>query len=651
MSDERSLQVARGLTVGYLKASTLILAAAGLLGVLLRVSQAVPDARVGDNFWYAMMTAHGLGAFVGWAGFAVMGLSYWVLAGVGFPVRGFGLGMARVTWWLMVLGVAGVIVTTLFMGFGASWVFLYPLPFYGSGNWGDWATGLFSLSVLFAGLAIVTWCLAILHTVTNRDALDSVSGSIGKRLGLSFGWGFLMPRTFATKERKVPYAVIPLAVIGLDMIIATLPLAGLLLWQILQSLHWVGETNVLLAKNILWWFGHPVVYLLLFPAVAVYYWLIPRYAGRNLVAGHVIAIAWTIAVIANVFVWAHHLYLDYPSGTPQAQINTAMQPITFALVLPSALSLYSLAFTIYRSKFRWTPASTALFFGLVGWLLAGLSGVVNATIALDVAIHNTLWIVGHFHHMAMLNIGLLIFGATYALLPELSGKALYSERLAWIHVWTTFVAGMAVFGIWLVQGLDGAPRRWAVLPSQYDALTRISLPLVFLLAAAQALFFWNVVQTLRGKSGPATFDERGIPVAARSSTEWSVHVAEVALVLIALALACIFAVGGYVVGREHGKGGGTPTTPATSTGTAAVVGDPAAGADVFASAGCGGCHLLSAAGSAGTVGPSLDAAKPSAALVIQRVVKGMGAMPPFGDQLSAQQIADVAAYVHESTSK
>ena len=76
------------------------------------------------------------------------------------------------------------------MGFGASWVFLYPMPFYGAGNWGDWATGLFSFSVLLAGLAIVTWCLAILHTVTNRDALDSVSGSIWQaprallRLGL-----------------------------------------------------------------------------------------------------------------------------------------------------------------------------------------------------------------------------------------------------------------------------------------------------------------------------------------------------------------------------------------------------------------------------------------------------------------------------------
>ena len=559
--------------------------------------------------------------------------------------------MARVAWGLMVIGVGGVSVTTVFMGFGASWVFLYPLPFYGSGNWGDWATGLFSLSVLLAGLAIVTWCLGILHTVTNRDALGSASSSIGKRLGLSFGWGFLMPRTFAVKGRSVPYPVIPLAVIGIDMIIATLPLAGLLIWQILQAMHVVGPANVLLAKNILWWFGHPVVYLLLFPAVAVYYWLIPRYAGRHLVAGHVIAIAWTIAVIANVLVWAHHLYLDYPSGTPQAQINTAMQPITFALVLPSALSLYSLAFTIYRSRFRWTPASTALFFGLVGWLLAGLSGIVNATIALDVAVHNTLWIVGHFHHMAMLNIGLLIFGATYALLPELCGKALYSEKLAWIHVWVTFVVGMIVFGLWLVQGLDGAPRRWSVLPSNYDTVTRISLPFVFLLAAAQALFFWNVMQTLRGKGGPATFDERGIPEPSKVSKDWAVHTAEGVVMLVAVLLGMAFAAGGYLVGREHGRGGNSSTKAQTSTGgVTAVAGDAKAGAVVFENAGCGGCHTLSAAGTTGTVGPALDGKNLSEAIVRSRVTTGKGPMPPFKD-LSEQQVADVAAYVHASSQK
>lgn len=643
-------EIARSLTLRYIVASTVILAASGVLGVVLRWSQAVPDARVGDNFWYAMMTAHGLGTFVGWAAFCVMGLSWWIFFCVGFPTRGFGLAMGRLSWWFMVLGVAGVVVTTLIMQFGASWVFLYPLPFESAGEWGDWATGLFSLSVLLAGLSIITWCIGVLHTATSRTSLHAVKTGILNRLGLSMGWGYLFPKTFPTNPRPVPYPVIPLAVIGIDMIIATLPLAGLLVWQIFQSLGWVGDADSLLAKNILWWFGHPVVYLLLFPAVAAYYFLVPRYAGRELVAGNVIAIAWTVAVIANVTVWAHHIYLDYPDGTAQSQINTVMQPITFSLVLPSALSLYSLAFTIYRSRFVWTPASTALFLGIVGWLLAGLSGIVNATIAFDVIIHNTLWIVGHFHHMAMLNIGLLIFGAVYALLPELSGKALYSERLAWVHVWTTFVAGMAFFGLWLVQGLDGAPRRWSVLPSQYDGITRWSLVFVFVLAAAQALFFWNVIQTLRGKAGAATFDERGLPVPAPERS-WSMPMAEAGLVLAALGLAFAFGVGGYLIGRETGDGGGAPAvtdtggTGGTTGGEAA--GDPAAGAEVFASsvAGCGNCHTFTPAGAEGQVGPSLDTTQLTEAQIAALVAEGKGGMPPFGDKLSSEEIADLAAYV------
>ena len=650
MIDERSREAARSLALSYVLGATAILAASGLFGVVLRWSQAVPDARVGDNFWYALMTAHGLGTFVGWAGFAVMGLAFWVLASLGFAVRGFGLAMARLAWWLMVLGVLGVVVTTIFMGFAASWVFLYPLPFYGQGEWGDWATGIFSFSVLLAGLSIVTWCLAILHTVVG-PGLHAVSANVFRRLGVAMGWGYLWPRAFATNPTPVPYAVIPLTVIGIDMIIATLPLAGLLVWQIIQSAGWVGETDPLFAKNILWWFGHPVVYLLLFPAVAVYYWLIPRYAGRDLVAGNVIAIAWTVAVIANVLVWAHHIYLDYPENSVQAQLNTVMQPMTFSLVLPSALSLYSLAFTIYRSRFRWTPASTALFLGLVGWLLAGLSGVVNATIAFDAVVHNTLWIVGHFHHMALLNIGLLVIGATYALLPELTGKALYSERLAWWHVWATFAAGTTVFGIWLVQGLDGAPRRWSVLPGQHDTLTRISLPFVIVLALAQALFFWNVIETVRGSAGVAVFDERGIPLPAeRKRQRISAPAAEGLLVLAALGLAFGFAAAGFVVGRETagGGGGGTPPPAATTTATTEAAGNGDAGKGVFASAGCGGCHVFEAAGSTGNVGPSLDRTGITIDIVVDRVTRGRGAMPAFEGRLSEQQIRDVAAYVVEN---
>jgi mono/diheme cytochrome c family protein len=92
---------------------------------------------------------------------------------------------------------------------------------------------------------------------------------------------------------------------------------------------------------------------------------------------------------------------------------------------------------------------------------------------------------------------------------------------------------------------------------------------------------------------------------------------------------------------ETGGGGGETTAP--------PAGDPAAGKEVFASAGCTGCHTLADAGASGAVGPNLDEAKPPYELVIDRVTNGKGAMPPFAGQLSEQQIQDVAAYVVQAT--
>ena len=82
--------------------------------------------------------------------------------------------------------------------------------------------------------------------------------------------------------------------------------------------------------------------------------------------------------------------------------------------------------------------------------------------------------------------------------------------------------------------------------------------------------------------------------------------------------------------------------------TSAPKGDPQAGKAVFAEAGCGGCHVLSDAGTNGQIGPNLDETNPTAELAVERVTNGMGAMPAFKDQLSEKQIADVAAYVAEA---
>jgi mono/diheme cytochrome c family protein len=95
--------------------------------------------------------------------------------------------------------------------------------------------------------------------------------------------------------------------------------------------------------------------------------------------------------------------------------------------------------------------------------------------------------------------------------------------------------------------------------------------------------------------------------------------------------------------------GTVPTAASVAVPAQYKNGDPVAGKQVFETAGCKGCHTLKDAGATGTVGPNLDDAKPALSLVVNRVVNGAGAMPPFKGQLSDKQIADVAAYVVKAT--
>jgi mono/diheme cytochrome c family protein len=133
--------------------------------------------------------------------------------------------------------------------------------------------------------------------------------------------------------------------------------------------------------------------------------------------------------------------------------------------------------------------------------------------------------------------------------------------------------------------------------------------------------------------------------------------AVVLLILAALALVAAAGCGGgeeatptaeTVVGTVAGET--EAETEAETGGGGAAEGDPAKGKEVFASAGCGGCHTLEAAGSSGNVGPNLDEAKPDFDLVIERVTNGKGAMPSFKDQLSEDDMKNVAAFVVQSTS-
>jgi cytochrome c oxidase subunit 1 len=484
----------KALVLRYVLTSTAFFLVGGSLGGVLRESQA-DVITVSPALWYELMTAHGLATFVGWAAFCLMGLSYWVLQESGFLVRGWGYRWAVLSWWTMVVGVVGIVITVLAQHFAGSWVFLYPLPFSSTGQWTEATTALFSLSVLSVGLSIFTYCFGLLAILTGTELGARPGSGAGHRVLCALGFGYLSKSRFPL-ERPLPFAAIPLAVIAIDMIIATLPLAILLVLMVVQAIDPSVTVDPLLAKTMLWWFGHPVVYLLLFPAVAVYYHLIPKLAGRDLVAGHIIAVAWTIAVISNVIIGAHHMYTDFPESFQQS-VNSFTQPLTYAVTIPSAISLFSLGFTIYRSAFDWSsPAARFLSVALVSWLVAGLQGVGLATIQYDVVAHNTLWVVGHFHNMALIHIGMVIFGAIYAYLPGMVGRPWHSLRLADWHLALTVVGGYGSVIPWMWQGLEGAPRRFAVLPDQYLTMSQVALPFIVLIVIGQAIFAYNLARTL-----------------------------------------------------------------------------------------------------------------------------------------------------------
>jgi mono/diheme cytochrome c family protein len=237
----------------------------------------------------------------------------------------------------------------------------------------------------------------------------------------------------------------------------------------------------------------------------------------------------------------------------------------------------------------------------------------------------------------------------YAYLPEWTGKRLYSDGLAKLHVWISFVAGMGFVTVWLIEGLEGAPRRFSILPEGYEAYQPASIPFIYVLALAQLLFVYNIVQTLRGKGGLVTEPARVVTRRERRRRA-SLAGVEAAYVLVVIALMFGAGVAGYFIGNSGGGGGGATVTQPTETAPPATTGggDAAAGAEVFASAGCVQCHTLSAAGATGTVGPNLDQTQLTPEQIVEVVTNGRNAMPALGGQLDEQQILDVAAYIDQS---
>ncbi|MBW6455346.1 MAG: cbb3-type cytochrome c oxidase subunit I [Trueperaceae bacterium] len=304
------------------------------------------------------------------------------------------------------------------------------------------------------------------------------------------------------------------------------------------SFGWIGGVDPLLARTLFWYTGHPIVYFWLLPAYISWYALLPKQAGGELVSDPLARLAFLMFLLFSVPVGFHHQFTD--PGIP-AGWKMVHSMLTMFVGIPSLLTAFTIAASLevagrrnggrgvlgWIGKLPWgNPAVSAQLLAAIAFIFGGAGGIVNASFNLNMLVHNTAWIPGHFHLTVGTAVTLTFFGVTYWLLPHLTGKPLFSVALARWANWTWFV-GMMIFAIGMHwQGLLAVPRRAYIsnLPAALaEAYANASVPMAFtalsgvILLFAVIFYFTVVFGTVFSKKRLAEADVPAIPWASARS--------------------------------------------------------------------------------------------------------------------------------------
>ena len=255
--------------------------------------------------------------------------------------------------------------------------------------------------------------------------------------------------------------------------------------------------DALLWQHLFWFFGHPEVYIVALPGMGVTSHLLSVFA-RKPVFGYKAMVAATIAIGALGFgVWGHHMFVS--GMNPYSGVM--FSGLTTAIAVPSAVKTFNWLGTIYRGRIRF--ASPMLFsVGFVSlFITGGLTGPILAQPALDAYLHDTYFVVAHFH-LIMAMAGLFaLFAATYFWFPKMFGRMM-SEPLARLHFWITLFGAYAIFVPMHLLGIAGHPRRYSELTGVQYLSAMVPLQKFITVAAiitisGQIVFLFNFFRSLR----------------------------------------------------------------------------------------------------------------------------------------------------------
>lgn len=323
----------------------------------------------------------------------------------------------------------------------------------------------------------------------------------------------------ANKGIKTPFIALAALITMVMWQIATLGVAVEILAMLLPwSLGLLPGTDALLGRTLFWYTGHPLVYFWLLPAYLSWYGMVPKQAGGKLFSENLARLVFWLFLILSTPVGFHHQYTD--PGIPQGW-KMLHGLFTYGVAFPSLLTAFTIAASLetggrarggkgwfgWIRKLPWdSPSFTAQNFAMILFAFGGISGVTNASYSMNLAVHNTTWIPGHFHLTVGSATTLTFMGIAYWLVPMLSGRQLFSRKAALAQAWT-WLFGMLFFsnGMHMLGLHFGAPRRTELGSAPYrdaawNPMLMESMLGVTILTISAILFFYVIIMTvLAGK--------------------------------------------------------------------------------------------------------------------------------------------------------
>ena len=263
----------------------------GVLGLIMRLTQATVIG-LSPAWFYRILTLHGAGMITGVL-LAMMGALWYVLHAT-VPLRP---SRMYATYALVLSGVVAVTVATLVGGFGAGWAFLPPLPFYPAGQWSVWSESAFFVGNLLIGAGFCVYCIDILEQTT------ATYGGLVRTLGLRF--------LFGREEQAPPPQAIAATVVAIDGLISCAVGSTILVGLLGRTYDHTVGIDALVAKNLVYFYGHSIANLTIYLAAAAIYVLVPRYAGRPYATTKVFVAGWMGSLVFIATAYSHHLYMDF----------------------------------------------------------------------------------------------------------------------------------------------------------------------------------------------------------------------------------------------------------------------------------------------------------------------------------------------------